>query len=273
LADTFCRLVEASGILGHLIWSCHSKMCSFTLGHWIIPFLSILVVQIGTMKCFYCPQKDASVVPWDSLTPDDQNFLRDKYPDAGQGAVCYLCVRSAHPSAFFSHHSSSTSSSAPKMSGFWAATAFGSSSCVWCSYVFGHRVNVPMHCAHALCRTLSPCTVPMHCAHAVCPCSVPMYCAHVPMHCAIPCAHALCPCVESGVVEPSASVAESSTAATGSGTGSHQIDHCRTALVADQSHRVCCTPTQHTVRWEWEACLHSSSSGKLCLCSENHFSP
>ena len=25
-------------------------MCSLTLGHWIIPFLSILVVQIGTMK-------------------------------------------------------------------------------------------------------------------------------------------------------------------------------------------------------------------------------
>ena len=223
-------------------------MCLFTLGYWIIPFLSILVVQIGTMKCFYCARKDASVVPWDSLSPDDQN-LRDKYPDAGQGAVCYLCVRSARPSAFFSHHSSSTSSSAPQISGFWAATAFGSSSCVWCSHVFGHRVNVPVHCAHALCHTLCPCTVPMHCAHA------------------------LCPCVESGVVEPSASVAESSTAATGSGTGSHQIDYCRTALVADQSHRVCCTPTQHTVRWEWEACLHSSSSSKLYLCSENHFSP
>ena len=50
-------------------------MCSFTLGHWIIPFLSILVVQIGTMKCFYCPQKDASVVLWDSLSPDDQSTL------------------------------------------------------------------------------------------------------------------------------------------------------------------------------------------------------
>ena len=56
--------------------------------------------------------------------------------------------------------------------------------------------------------------------------------------------------VESGVVEPSASVAASSTAATGSATRSHQIDYCRTALVADQSHRVCCTPTQHTVRWK-----------------------
>ena len=114
LAVSFCRLVGASGILGRLIWWHHSKMCSFTLGHWVTPFLSILVVQSGTMKCFYFPQKDASVVHWDSLSRDDQIFLRDKYPDAGQGAVCDLCVRSARPSVFFSHHSSSTSSSAPK---------------------------------------------------------------------------------------------------------------------------------------------------------------
>ena len=113
------------------------------------------------MKCFYRPQKDASVVPCDSFSPDDQIFLRDESPDAGQGAVCDLCVRSARPSMFLSRRSSSTSS---PISGFWAATAFGSSSCVWCSHVSGHR--------------------------------------------------------ESGVVEPSASVAESSTAATGSATGS-----------------------------------------------------
>ena len=54
------------------------------------------------------------MVPWDSLSPDDQTFLRDKYPDAGQGAVCDLCVRSAHPSSFFSRRSLSTSSSAPQ---------------------------------------------------------------------------------------------------------------------------------------------------------------
>ena len=66
------------------------------------------------MKCFYCPQKDESVVPWDSLSPDDQTFLRDKYPDAGQGAVCDLCVRSARPSSFFGRCSLSTSSSAPQ---------------------------------------------------------------------------------------------------------------------------------------------------------------
>ena len=26
-------------------------------------------VQIDTMKCFYFPQKDVSLVPWDSLSP------------------------------------------------------------------------------------------------------------------------------------------------------------------------------------------------------------
>ena len=102
----------------------------------MIPFLSILVVQIGTMKCFYCPQKDESVVPWDSLFPDDLSFLRHKYPDAGQGAVRDLCARSACPSVFFKHLIVSL-----PISGFWAAGAFGSSSCVWCSHVLGHRVS------------------------------------------------------------------------------------------------------------------------------------
>ena len=69
-------------------------MCSFTLGHWRIPFLSILVVQIGTGKCFYCPQKDASVVPWDSWSPTDETRT-----------VCDLCVRSARTRAFFSRRS------------------------------------------------------------------------------------------------------------------------------------------------------------------------
>ena len=80
----------------------------------MIPFLSILVLQVGTMSCLYCPQKDESVVPWDSLSPDDQIFLRDKYPDAGQGAICDLCVRSAPPSSFFGRRSLSTLSSAPQ---------------------------------------------------------------------------------------------------------------------------------------------------------------
>ena len=72
----------------------------------------LLIVQIDTMKCFYCPQKDLSLVPWDLLSPADQNFLRDKYPDAGQGAVCDFCVCSACPSSFFNRHSSGASSSA-----------------------------------------------------------------------------------------------------------------------------------------------------------------
>ena len=87
---------------------------SLTLGHCIIHFLCTLVVPIGTMKYFYCPQKDVSLVPWDSLYSADQTFLRDKYPDAGEGAVCEFCVRSARPSAFFSRRSSGSSSSGPQ---------------------------------------------------------------------------------------------------------------------------------------------------------------
>ena len=79
---------------------------SLTLRPCITPFLCTLVVQIGTVKCFYCPQKDVSLVPWDSLPSADQTFLPDKYPDAGEGAVCEFCVRSARPSAFFSRRSS-----------------------------------------------------------------------------------------------------------------------------------------------------------------------
>ena len=86
---------------------------SLTLGYCIIPFLCTFVVQIGTMKCFYCPQK-VSLVPWDSLSSADQTFLRDKYPDASEGAVCEFCVRSAWPSAFFSRRSLGSSSSGPQ---------------------------------------------------------------------------------------------------------------------------------------------------------------
>ena len=61
----------------------------------------MFLVQMDTMKCYYCPQKGASVVPWDSLLPADQTFLRDKHPDVGEGAACNLCVRSARPGPFF----------------------------------------------------------------------------------------------------------------------------------------------------------------------------
>ena len=135
----------------------HSKMCSFTLGHRIIPFLSILVVQIGTMKCFYCPQKDTFVVPWDSLSPDDQIFLRDKYPNAGQGAFCDLCVRSACPNAFFSRHSSSTSLLAPKSVDSGLQVPSGP------LVVSGAAMSLP---TESVCPCTVPYPMPMHCAHA-----------------------------------------------------------------------------------------------------------
>ena len=42
-----------------------------------MPFRNyILVVQIGTMKCFYRPQRDASLVLWDSPPPPPIKFFR-----------------------------------------------------------------------------------------------------------------------------------------------------------------------------------------------------
>ena len=80
----------------------------------ITRFLGLCRLFRLAMKCFCCPQKDVSLVPWDSLSSADQAFLRDKYPDAGEGAVCEFCVRSARPSAFFSRRSSGSSSSGPQ---------------------------------------------------------------------------------------------------------------------------------------------------------------
>ena len=85
--------------------------------------------------------------------------------------MCSLCTpQCVLQPPFFKHLIVS-----PPISGFWAAGAFGPSSCVWCSHVFGHKVSVPMHCAIPCLHALCPCTVPM------CPCTVPY---PVPMHCA-----------------------------------------------------------------------------------------
>ena len=64
-ADLFCRITRFLGlcrlvlptcwglwVLGHLSWR-HPLLWDC-----IIPFLCTLVVQIGTMQCFYCPQKE-----------------------------------------------------------------------------------------------------------------------------------------------------------------------------------------------------------------------
>ena len=51
----------------------------------------------------------------------------------------------------------------PSIIGFWAATAFGSSSCVWCSHGFGHRVSGTWSCGafNVWCRVF-------YCCHSVC---------------------------------------------------------------------------------------------------------
>ena len=47
----------------------------------------------------------------------------------------------------------------PPIIGFWAAGAFGSSSCVWCSHVFGHRVSGIWSCGafSVCCRVFYSC--------------------------------------------------------------------------------------------------------------------
>ena len=54
----------------------------------------MFLVQIDTVKCFYCPQKGPSVIPWDSLSPADQTFLWDKHPESGEGASCVFTLHS-----------------------------------------------------------------------------------------------------------------------------------------------------------------------------------
>ena len=51
----------------------------------------------------------------------------------------------------------------PPCNGFWAATAFSSSSCVWCSHVFGHRVSGIWDCG-----AFSVCCRVFYCCHRVC---------------------------------------------------------------------------------------------------------
>ena len=169
-------------------------MCIIYFGTLDNPFSFYIGSSDWHHGVFLLPRERRASVPLDSLYPTDQTFLRDKYPDAGQGALCNLCVRSARPSAFFSCRSASTSPSAPQ------------------SVASGLQVPSAPRVVSGAATSLAT------------------------------------ESVESGVVEPSASVAKPSTAATGSDRG----------MIADQ----CCTPTQNTVRCKWEACVHFSSSSR-----------
>ena len=52
------------------------------------------------------------------------------------GTSTLMLVRGQFVNCVFALHAP-----VPPISGFWAAGAFRSSSCVWCSHVFGHRVS------------------------------------------------------------------------------------------------------------------------------------
>ena len=84
-----------------------------------------------------------------------------KYPDAGQGAVCdcVLCTpQCVLQPPFFKHLIIS-----PPIHGFWAAGTFGSSSCAWCSHVFGHRVSGIWGCG-----AFGVCCRVFFCCHRIC---------------------------------------------------------------------------------------------------------
>ena len=95
-------------------------MCSFALRHWIILFLSILVVQIGTMKCFTAHKKTCLWSPGIHCPPMIKFFCGTSTLMLVKGQIITCTpprgeVFAPHaPSACFSRHSSSTSSSAPQ---------------------------------------------------------------------------------------------------------------------------------------------------------------
>ena len=73
------------------------RCASFILDNLRIHVFFMFLAHIDTMKCFYCPQKGASVVPWGSLSPADQTFF-DRHPGTGTRSTnrhTYLAVM--HP--------------------------------------------------------------------------------------------------------------------------------------------------------------------------------
>ena len=78
-------------------------MCSFTLGHWIIPFLSILVVQIGTMKCFTAHKKTCLWSPGIPCSPMIKFFC---------GTSTLMLVRGQIVTCMFTLHAPVRSSAA-----------------------------------------------------------------------------------------------------------------------------------------------------------------
>ena len=70
-ADSFCRLFGASGIPGHLIWRHHSKTCIIYFGTLDNTFSFYIGCSDWHHEVFFA-QKDVFVVPWDSLSPTDQ---------------------------------------------------------------------------------------------------------------------------------------------------------------------------------------------------------
>ena len=171
LADSFCRLVGASGILGHLIWRCHTKMCSFNL--FLLPTKRRVCGSLG--------------------------FIVPTMIKISCGTSTLMLVRGQLVSCVFALHAPARSSATilqaphrqpPKSvdSGLPSGPLFvcGAATSLATESMCTVPYPVAMHCAHAVC----PCSVPMHCAHALCPCTVPMCPCTVPYPVPMHCAHA-----------------------------------------------------------------------------------
>ena len=65
---------------------CRPNMCIIYFGTLDNTFSFYIGSSDWHHEVFLLPRERRISVPWDSLSPSDQTFLRDKYPDAGQGA-------------------------------------------------------------------------------------------------------------------------------------------------------------------------------------------
>ena len=69
LADSFCRLVGVSGILGHLIWRRHSKMCIIYLRTLDNTFSFYIGCSDWHHELFFLPTKRRVCGPLELIVP------------------------------------------------------------------------------------------------------------------------------------------------------------------------------------------------------------
>ena len=115
------------------------------------------LVLMCRSRFFYCPQKGASVLSCDYLSPVDQTFLRKKQPDPGETAAC-VCVFFLHDPVHFSCRSSATwsvfSGTSASLAEFFGAAFFTAQSVSSVLLAPPTEFEVPCFWPHSL---LLPC--------------------------------------------------------------------------------------------------------------------